>query len=321
MDTAAMYSGLNAFRTVALAVALYLNAPAAFSLSTDDNKAGAPSDTSGVGTITVEGKRDRATVEKQTDTFVSRVIVHPFDESLARWRTPVCPLVFGVSRDNGEYLLEKLSQIARTVGVPLAGEKCRANFYIVMTPEPDALLKAWSKRDVNMFGDAGGHQTSKFKQDTAPIRVWYNVSLDNADGSSLTTASPGLALSAGSADGGGAFNGIPNNNHAIATRLAWNEVRALASAIVLIDTRKAVGIKYNQLTAYIAMAGFAEVRLGEDVGAVPTVLNLFRTDAKALPPGLSEWDEALLKALYGTEQSDKRQLGDVRLAVARSIMH
>src|SRR5258708_1709995 len=95
MGTVAIYSGLNAFRIVALAVALYLNAPAAFSLSADDNKAGAPGDNSGVGTITVEGKRDRATVEKQADTFVSRVIVHPFDESLARWRSPVCPLVFG----------------------------------------------------------------------------------------------------------------------------------------------------------------------------------------------------------------------------------
>jgi hypothetical protein len=311
----------NAWCTVALAAALYLNAYAVFAIGSDNYKSGAPGANSGVGTITVEGRRDRATVEKQADRFVSRVIVHPFDESLARWRTPVCPLVFGVSRDNGEYLLEKLSQIARTVGVPLAGEKCRANFYIVMTPEPDALLQAWSKRDVNMFGDAGSHQINQFKRAAAPIRVWYNVSLDNADGTSLTDASPGLALSGGSADGAGAFNGIPTNNHAIATRLAWNEVRDLASTIVLIDTRKAVGIKYNQLTAYIAMAGFAEVRLGEDVGGIPTVLSLFSADAKTAPPGLSDWDEALLKALYRTEQSNKRQLGEVRLSVAQSMMH
>jgi hypothetical protein len=306
----------NAWCILALAAALNLNAHAG-----DDNKAGAPGDNSSVGTITVEGKRDRATVEKQADTFVSHVIAHPFDESLARWRTPVCPLVFGVSRDNGEYLLEKLSQIARSAGVPLTGENCRANFYIVMTPEPDALLKAWSKRDVTMFGDAGRQQISKFKNGAAPIRVWYNVSLDNADGTSLTAASPGLALSSGSSDGGAAFNGIPANNHAIATRLAWNEVRDLASAIVLIDTRRAVGIKYNQLTAYIAMAGFAEVRLGENVGSVPTVLNLFNADAKTVPPGLSEWDEALLKALYRTEQTDKSQLNELRLAVTQSMMH
>lgn len=291
-----------------LAAALWLSASAAFPLSFDDN------------TITVEGKRDRATVEKQADAFVSRVIVHPTDESLARWRIPVCPLVFGVSRDNGEYLLEKLSQIARAVGVPLAGEKCRANFYIVMTPQPDQLLQAWSKRDATMFGDASGRQISKFKHDTAPLRVWYNVSLDNADGTSLTATSPGMTLSGGSADGAGAFNGIPTNSHAIATRLAWNEVRDLASAIVLIDTRKALGIKYNQLTAYIAMVGFAEVRLGEDVGSVPSVLNLFGGEGKAVPAGLSEWDEALLKALYRTEHSDKQQLSEVRLAVAQSLL-
>jgi hypothetical protein len=316
-----MIRARNALCTVALAAALYLNASPGFSAAADDNKSGTPGENNAVGTITVEGKRDRATVEKQADTFVSRVIVHPFDESLARWRTPVCPLVFGVSRDNGEYLLEKLSQIARNVGVPLAGEKCRANFYIVMTPEPDALLKAWSKRDVTMFGDAGSRQVSKFKQAAAPIRVWYNLSLDNADGTSLSDASPGLALSGGSADGAGAFNGIPTNNHAIATRLAWNEVRDLASAIVLIDTRKAIGIKYNQLTAYIAMAAFAEVRLDGDVGSIPTVLSLFKPGANTAPPGLSEWDEALLKALYRTEQTDKGQLGEVRLSVAQTMLH
>src|SRR5438552_3596748 len=106
--------------------------------------------------ITVVAPRDRAMVQKQADHFVSHVLAAPFDESLARWRTPVCPLVAGVPRDDGEYLLEKLSAIARTAGVPLAGEHCRPNFWVVLSPEPDLLLKAWSRRDVNLFGDGGG---------------------------------------------------------------------------------------------------------------------------------------------------------------------
>src|SRR5262245_29430170 len=85
-----------------------------------------------------------ADLQKQADGFVTQVLIAPRGESLARWRSPLCPLVKGVSREDGEYLLGKLSQIAASIGVPLGAEKCRPNFYVIMSPDPDAFVKAWA---------------------------------------------------------------------------------------------------------------------------------------------------------------------------------
>ena len=87
--------------------------------------------------------------------FVGQIAAKPYESSLARWQTvaPICPLVAGLSREDGEYILARLSKIAAAAGAPLAPEHCKPNLYIVVSADPDALLKAWNKRDVWMFGD------------------------------------------------------------------------------------------------------------------------------------------------------------------------
>jgi hypothetical protein len=41
----------------------------------------------------VEARRERALVEKAVSSYVSAIAVAPFQESLARWQSPICPLV------------------------------------------------------------------------------------------------------------------------------------------------------------------------------------------------------------------------------------
>src|ERR1700722_7842533 len=99
---------------------------------------------------TVEASKDRAAVERRVRTFVNAIAVKPGDESLARWQTqiPLCPLVAGMPKADGEYILARVSKIATAAGAPLAPQNCKANFYIIATADPEGVLKAWSKRDV-----------------------------------------------------------------------------------------------------------------------------------------------------------------------------
>jgi hypothetical protein len=108
-----------------------------------------------IDSTTVLGQRDRATAEREVETFVNAVVVKPGGESLARWQLqiPLCPLVAGIPKDAAEYILSRVSKIAATAGAPLAPEHCKANFYIVVTADPEGMIKAWSKRDVRMVGD------------------------------------------------------------------------------------------------------------------------------------------------------------------------
>src|ERR1700677_2486256 len=112
-----------------------------------------------IETITVEAARERERVAQQVNQFVSAIAVKRSDQSLANWQReiPICPWVAGLPRGDGEYMLTRLSQIAASAGAPLAPQHCKPNLYVVVTSEPDALLKAWNKRDVNLFESGDDH--------------------------------------------------------------------------------------------------------------------------------------------------------------------
>ena len=280
-------------------------------------------DKPGLDQITVEAQRERAIVEHQVSHYVSAISAAPFHESLARWTTPICPLVAGLPREHGEFVLTRVSQIATDAGVPLAPEHCRGNFYVIVTADPDALLKAWIKRDISIFGDAGGTKIRAFLKSSSPIRVWYNADLNTAHGLPLTAhdGSDFGSVAMGPTMGGGPLDGVPANDHALGFRLEHDEVRGLSSAIVVVDSRRARGVSFGQLADYVALIGLAELRLDADVGDATTILQLFSGSGKEPPAGLSPWDQSFLKALYHTEQSDVMQLSEIKISIVRDVLH
>jgi hypothetical protein len=261
--------------------------------------------------ITVNAKRERAILERRVDKFVYGITVTPFEDSIARWQkqTPICPLIAGLSQDDGEYMLTRLSEIATTAGASLAPEKCQPNFFVVVTSVPDQLIAAWSKRN-DLFGrDAYKSRVHRFMTSSIPVRVWYNVQLTDRDG---VRCSGGGGLAGTYIP---AINGIPICPGA--GHLAYGTVRDISSVIMVVDADLAKGISFGQLSAYIAMNGLAEIRTNARVGDAPSILHLFTEPASAPPLGLSPWDSAYLKAIYHTEQTDKTQL----LAVKDSVVH
>ncbi len=132
---------------------------------------------SGIDTVTIEARR-RKELEHEVDHFVNSVTGHPRGESVARWNAKICPLVAGLPRTEGEFVLARLSQIAREVHAPLAGEQCAVNFYVVLTQEPGVLLKKWYARDKRMFSTRNGRGAiNTFLDSSRPVRVWYNSDL------------------------------------------------------------------------------------------------------------------------------------------------
>jgi hypothetical protein len=272
-----------------------------------------PAPAAHLDSITVETARDRKAIERRVSAFVSGIAVAPRDQSLANWQsqTPICPLVAGMPREDGEYMLSRISRIAATAGAPLGEEHCKPNFYVIVTSQSDALLNAWSKRDKTMFGDAGSTPVRQFLSASAPVRAWYNAEIYNSDGTPL-----------GSGDPRGSFDisQIRTNLRAEATRIRFNDVRNLASVIVVIDAPRARGTTFGQLAAYVAMVGLAQIRLDARAADAPSsILQLFAAGGPKPPPGLSAWDEAFLKALYHTEHLDQHQLSAVKSSMTQQI--
>jgi hypothetical protein len=257
-----------------------------------------------VDSTTVEAPKDRATLERQVRTFVNAIALKPGGESLARWQTqiPLCPLVAGMPSKDGEYILSRVSKIAGAAGAPLAPQNCKGNFYVIVTSDPDGVLKAWSKRDVRMFGDEADQGGTKIRQfnTSNPIRVWYNTEFYNLDGTPL-----------GNMEG-------RTTTMARATQLETNNYRALSSIIAIVDTRRLKDVSFGQVAAYVAMVGLAQIRPEANVTEAPTILNLFSGSAKA-PPGLTAWDESFLKAVYQTRSTDRAQISAIKTAMVQDV--
>lgn len=245
--------------------------------------------------IIVEGSRPA--IKQRVDEFVSGITRHtsPPDTSLPRWRKPVCPLVAGLPREQGEFVLERISQAATSAEAPLGDRECQANLYVVVTSQPRELLQKWRKRDRHLFGGSlrpnfGGPgyrldgpapaAIDRFLESTQPIRVWYNTEYQDI------------------------------HQRWQATHFEWGLVVDLSSVIVIVDANRIDGTTLEQVADYIAMVGLAKLNPGEDVGDAPTVLRLFGESNSAALRGMSDWDRAFLKALYQvSERSTLQRFG------------
>jgi len=256
-------------------------------------------------TVTVEGQRQRELLEDRISAFVSSITLNPRQEALARWQVPICPLVAGLPRDRGESVFGRVSQVARDAGSPLAPQECSPNFIVIMTREPEAMLRKWWSQNHRLFNkDRGTGGINRFIGTAEPIRVWYNA-CSQAPGWTKSSEM-GRGLRCGTWESG--------------SRLTWDVVSAIYTVIVVVDLRRIAGLNDGQLADYIAMVGLAQIRKNSELGTAPTILRLFAEPDVARPQGLSGWDQAFLKSLYGTDSGDVTQLSQIKHRMKRDLV-
>jgi len=259
--------------------------------------------------VTVEAQRQ---LEHQIHDFVRALTRSASsDEALKRWQEPVCPLVAGLPGSQGEFVLTRISSVARAAGVPLAPQECRPNLYIVVTATPDKLLSLWQHRHRRLFGGASSTEVRDFLTKPRPIRVWYNVTFGTNFGTQLDQGAPEL---------GAVFSSTPSNHHFSGSHLVIDDVPLFSSVIIVVDVVQVSGLQYGQLADYIAMAALAQLDLDVQLNA-PSILQLFapRPADVPKPAGLSTWDVAFLKALYSTRQGSTMQRSSIATSMLRAM--
>jgi hypothetical protein len=262
-------------------------------------------------TVTVEATRERE-LKRQISHFVSSFDVTYLNDSLQRWNTPVCPLVAGLSSEAGEFILARLSQVARDVHAPLGPEHCRPNLYVVVTSDPDLLIEKWVKRDRRSFNTCSGFgYIREFLHSRRPIRVLYNAALRSSDGTNRDLGALALAgwrLSLNSCVSAGVAG----------TRLSYGAVQSLSSVIIVVDSARIPFLNMGQLADYVSMVGLAQVRLDGNTGTAPSILGLFR-EFDSPPQELSLWDRSFLNGLYSTDQSSVLEVGAIKTRMFQQI--
>lgn len=259
-----------------------------------------------IDTVTVEARRRRELLEHQLSTFVSAITMPAGQESLVRWQLPICPLVAGLPFDEGKFVFQRVSQVASEAGVALGPPDCTPNLLVVMTREPEAVLKNWWGKNPRMFNnDRGVAGIERMIRTPAPVRVFYNACSVPAEMANR------FAISV---IGHCGKPGIPDS------RLTWSTVRVLYSVIIVVDKRQTEGLELGPLTDYIAMISLAHIRRNTDVGAAPTILRLFDEPDASRPRVLSTWDRAFLKSLYDTGPSSVTHLSEIKRRMKRDVV-
>lgn len=280
---------------IALAVSALADPPPALNSSSQSDAA---TGSRALDTVTIEAHRQRELVEKQINTFVQAITMPTREEALLRWHSPICPAVVGLKRDQGEYVLARLSQAARDAGAPLAPENCGPNFLVIAASDPKALLDKWWGRQPRLFNDDRGIGGIKhFLASTQPIRAWYNA-MQDCEGGAFRVR------------GGGVF--FPEHcQGSLGSKLSWETVRVITSVVIVIDLKHVSGLTLKQMADYAAMLGLAQIRENANPGSAPTILHLFAFGTEAKPDALSSWDQAFLHSLYSTHTDDVLQVSEV----------
>jgi hypothetical protein len=254
--------------------------------------------------VTVTARRIE--LENRVSNFVYQIAATENEEGLPRWQKPVCPLVSGLSRQEGEFILERISEIARAAAVPLAGELCRPNLYIFVHPHPKELLQAMEKRNRVFtvgYDDTPPDVFDRFIATPLAVRVWYTTEERTLDGV-LFVRRPG---------------DLPPRMRATGSLLDIGVLWELAHVFVVVDQTRLQGVTRGQLADYVGMVALADLRPSANRSDAPTILKLFDNAPEAASAGMTEWDGAFLKALYATDRAATLQRSQIAHQMEREI--
>jgi hypothetical protein len=269
----------------------------------------------------------RIELEKRVAKYVNQIAATENGaEGLARWEAPpACPLVSGLPRRDGEFILERLSEIAHLAGVPLAGEHCHPNLYILVTSEPEDLLRGMEKRNRSYtFGydrsfypptETPASVVDEFIKTPRAVRVWYSSAEEDAWGQPLAFCQSDLVLPQCPQAGRAACD--PNRYYrcgaAIAggSHLVLNSIWTFSRVFVIVDQTRLQGVTAGQLADYVAISSFAKLKSDAHLEDGTTILTLFSGTPAAAPAGMTDWDQTFLKSLYATEQKSKLQRSQI----------
>jgi hypothetical protein len=275
----------------------------------------------------------RGEFETKISGFVNQLTDFEYGDAnhgLARWQDPVCPLVTGLPGGMAEYVLGRVSQIAKAAGAPLGAEKCQPNLFIIVSKQPEADLRDLEKRHYSkVFGDAAPILVDEFISTPRPVRTWYDTVERTPEGLPMLNMSfPGTtqgkvnAAAGGSTTvpvSGGVTGGVLTNPWSQASHLVNNIVWAIKAVYVVVDPTRFKGVSLGQLADYVSMAGLAQIKLDPQLGDDPTILTLFDADPKTASAGLTEWDQAFLKSIYAAEQKSVLERSAIAQEMVRDI--
>ena len=263
--------------------------------------------------VVVEGRQLEALVRN----FVTDVSQPANNRGLARWNRPVCVGAVNLRNEVGQYVIDRISDVARELEVEAGEPGCRPNVLIVAAVDGAGLATALVEDRPRNFDlrhngtDAGTRAFRNFRTGDQPVR-WWQISMP------IDSETGGRAVRLpGDIDPASGQPSAPEIHVFAASRLRTQIRDDLVRSVIIVDVDRLGGASLVQLADYLALVALAQIDAEADTAPYPTILNLFADPASA-PAGLTEWDRSYLTALYEHDQLRINRNSQVR-AVAEAV--
>lgn len=276
-------------------------------------EAARPQSSSQLDDVVVEGRQ----LENLVRSFVTEVSQPANNRGLARWNRPICVGAVNLRNDVGQYVVDRISDIARELEVEAGEPGCRPNVLIVAADDGAALASAIVEDRPRNFDlrhngtDAGTRAFRNFRTGDQPVRWWQiSMPIDSETGGRAVRLPGDINPATGQPS-------APIIHVFAASRLRTQIRDDLVRSVIIVDVERLAGANVVQLADYLSLVALAQVDAEADTSAFPTILNLFDDPASA-PAGLTDWDRSYLRALYEHDQLRINRNSQVR-AVAEAV--
>lgn len=246
--------------------------------------------------VVVVGRR----LDELIDDFVDEVAEPARGRGLARWRNKVCVGVANMRPATAQAIADQVSRVALEIGLEPGDPGCNPNILVVGTTDANAFTRDFVANRPRLFRvggsgmDAGSAAFRRFLDNDHPVR-WWNVSVPvDADTGNRAVRVPGVD----SCDT--PTQCAPIVNVRGVSQLKTQIVDDMGRVFVILDMDKVSGVNTQQLGDYIAMIALAQIDPQANTLGYASILNLFEESADV--GGLTQWDQAYLAGLYGSER-------------------
>lgn len=219
---------------------------------------------------------------------------------IARFQDPVCVAVGGLSSKVSSEIAQRMLDDADSVGITLAGDRCRPNTMVLFVDDAHAEVAKMAKSNHRALLGVGFQARRALLKSEGPAFAWRLTEVRTRDGEA---SQPG--------------DGPPTFRVASASRLVQPVRQDVVTAVLIVERKAVVGKTSRQLADYAALRLFAGARELPG-GGLDTMLALFG-DKAAPPAQLTAFDRGYLRGLYtgGANAFAYTQRGRMAGAIAR----
>jgi hypothetical protein len=267
--------------------------------------------------VTVTGAREAAIAK-----FIqSRAAVTRMTGKLARWKTPICPMTYGIPANFAKFVTDKVKQVAQEAGAKTNSDPaCRTNIQIVFTTSPQALMDNIRKEHpIHLGYHDNSSQAEQMTQLKRPVHAFYTTQTADYRGQRQTDTSkprdttvtlPGMAI---------VVPAIGVVSTPMTTMQSQAPVRSACRARASWATgfpanssvwwwwwthRRSKRWRWGALADHIALLALSQPNDFDTCQDLPSIANLMiapACDAANTPAALSAHDLAYLRGLYKTQ--------------------